>query len=139
VSNYAGVVFGSAAIGTACFVWVRKQVFGYGGSALCLAGLVLLGLSIWHSVEFGVGSNGLSFKAAQDIFASARNAAGEAAKAAKVAEQAETAPTSPTDAKKRSELAKASEQARKVADAAQKHLQEVTRSLKGIFGTRVTE
>jgi hypothetical protein len=38
--------------------WVRKQIFAYGGSALCGAGVVLLGLSIWHSVQFGVNSSG---------------------------------------------------------------------------------
>jgi hypothetical protein len=58
----AGVVFGSAAISTACWVWLRKQIFAYGGSALCGAGVVLLGLSIWHSVDFGVTSNGLTLK-----------------------------------------------------------------------------
>ena len=58
----AGVVFGSAAISSACWVWLRKQIFAYGGSALCGAGVVLLGLSIWHSVEFGVGSSGVRFK-----------------------------------------------------------------------------
>jgi hypothetical protein len=58
----AGVVFGSAAISTACWVWLKKQIFAYGGSALCGAGVVLLGLSIWHSVDFGVTSNGLTLK-----------------------------------------------------------------------------
>jgi hypothetical protein len=58
----AGVVFGSAAISTACWVWLKKQIFAYGGSALCGAGVVLLGLSIWHSVDFGVTSNGMTLK-----------------------------------------------------------------------------
>jgi hypothetical protein len=53
---------GSAAISTACWVWLKKQIFAYGGSALCGAGVVLLGLSIWHSVDFGVTSNGLTLK-----------------------------------------------------------------------------
>jgi hypothetical protein len=58
----AGVVFGSAAISSACWVWLRKQIFAYGGSARCGAGVVLLGLSIWHSVEFGVTGSGLTLK-----------------------------------------------------------------------------
>jgi hypothetical protein len=49
----AGVFFGSAAISTACWVWLRKQISAFRGSALCGAGVVLLGLSIWHLVEFG--------------------------------------------------------------------------------------
>jgi hypothetical protein len=58
----AGVIFGSAAVSSACWVWLRKQIFAYGGSALCGAGVVLLGLSIWHSVEFGVTGSGMSLK-----------------------------------------------------------------------------
>ena len=46
----AGVVFGSAAIGTACWVWLKKQTFAYGGSVLCAAGVTLLGLSIWQNL-----------------------------------------------------------------------------------------
>lgn len=63
----AGVVFGSAAISSACWVWLQKQVFAYGGSALCGAGVVLLGLSIWHSVDFGVTGNGLTLKLQADL------------------------------------------------------------------------
>jgi hypothetical protein len=58
----AGVLFGCAAIATACWVWLRKQIFAFGGSALCGSGVVLLGLSIWHSVEFGVSGSSISLK-----------------------------------------------------------------------------
>jgi sporulation protein YlmC with PRC-barrel domain len=60
----AGVVFGSGAISTACWVWLQKQIFAFGGSALCGSGVVLLGLSIWHSVEFGVGGVSLKLQTA---------------------------------------------------------------------------
>jgi hypothetical protein len=46
-----GAILGCVAIGAACIVWVRKMAFGYGGSALCVTGLVLLGLSVWQSVN----------------------------------------------------------------------------------------
>jgi hypothetical protein len=58
----AGVVFGAAAISTACWVWLRKQIFAFGASALCGSGVVLLGLSIWHSVEFGINGNSIPLK-----------------------------------------------------------------------------
>jgi hypothetical protein len=58
----AGVVFGSAAISTACWVWVRRQIFAYGGTTLCSAGVALLGLSIWHSVEFGASGTRMTMK-----------------------------------------------------------------------------
>jgi len=62
IAVLAGVVFGSAAISSACWVWVRRQIFAYGGSALCGSGVILLGLSIWHSVEFGISGTGMTLK-----------------------------------------------------------------------------
>jgi tetratricopeptide (TPR) repeat protein len=64
---FAGVFFGSMAISSASWVWVRKQIFAYGGSALSGAGVILIGLSIWHSVEFGVTARFLTLKLAQEI------------------------------------------------------------------------
>jgi hypothetical protein len=58
-----GVVFGSLTIGTACFVWARKHVFGFAGSVLCMAGIVLIGLSIWQSVELVVNRDGIKLSA----------------------------------------------------------------------------
>jgi len=58
----AGVLFGCAAISTACWVWLRKQTFAFGGSALCGSGVVLLGLSMWHSVARGVSGSSISLK-----------------------------------------------------------------------------
>jgi hypothetical protein len=77
VAILAGVVIGSAAIGVACAVWARKQIFAYGGSALCMAGVVLLGLSIWPSIELAITATGVHLRAAQGI-AGAFRAAGEA-------------------------------------------------------------
>ena len=140
VAIFAGVIFGCAAISSSCVVWVRKQIFGYGGSGLCFAGVILLGLSIWHSVEFGVGSTGLSFKAARDIVTSAASAADQTANAAKAAEQAARTAASPTnnlDPAKRAEIEKANLDAKRAAEEARRHLQDVSQSLKGPFGTRV--
>src|SRR4051794_8273125 len=62
IAVLAGVVFGSAAISSACWVWVQRQIFAYGGSALCGSGVILLGLSIWHSVELGISGTGMTLK-----------------------------------------------------------------------------
>jgi hypothetical protein len=78
VAIFAGTAFGSAAIGAASWVWLRKQVFAYGGSALCLSGVVLVGLSFWPTVEFVAGRNGLIFKAAQQAMESSVTAAQKA-------------------------------------------------------------
>ena len=50
-ATLSGVICGSISIGSVCLLWVRRQVFGQAGAALCAAGVVLLGLSIWGSVE----------------------------------------------------------------------------------------
>jgi hypothetical protein len=67
VAVLAGVLFGSIAISSACWVWIRRQIFAYGGSALCGSGVILLGLSIWHSVEFGVTGTGISLKMQEEL------------------------------------------------------------------------
>ncbi len=137
VAIFAGVIFGSAAISSSCVVWVRKQIFGYGGSALCFAGVILIGLSIWHSIEFGVGSTGLSFKAARDIVVSAASAADQAANSAKAAEQAARIAVTSPDLAKRTEIEKANQDAKRAAEEAQRHLQDITRNFGGTFGKRV--
>jgi hypothetical protein len=50
------VLFSCAAISTACWVWTGSR---YLPCRLrpCGSGMVLLGLSIWHSVEFGVSGS----------------------------------------------------------------------------------
>jgi hypothetical protein len=48
----AGAVLGSFAIGSAAWVWLKWQMFGFAGTALCGSGALLLGLSLWHSLAF---------------------------------------------------------------------------------------
>jgi len=50
----AGVLFGSAAISTGSWVWLKKQIFAFGGSALCGSGVVLLGLKVLKVASPGV-------------------------------------------------------------------------------------
>ena len=46
-----GMIIGAVAIGAVCWVWVRKQTFGTGGIGLSIVGVILVGLSVWKSVE----------------------------------------------------------------------------------------
>lgn len=46
-----GIGLAALSVSSACWIWVRKQLFGFGGSALCTSGVVLIGLSIWHNVQ----------------------------------------------------------------------------------------
>jgi hypothetical protein len=90
VAIFAGVLFGSAAISSACWVWIKRQLFAYGGSALCFSGVILIGLSIWQSVEFGITEKGMTFKA-QALLEQANQSATQANTAAEDAHAAATA------------------------------------------------
>ena len=50
----AGAAMGSFAIGSAAWVWLKWQMFGLAGAALCGSGALLLGLALWHSLALGV-------------------------------------------------------------------------------------
>ena len=50
----AGAALGSFAIGSAAWVWLKWQMFGFAGTALCGSGALLLGLSLWHSLALGL-------------------------------------------------------------------------------------
>jgi hypothetical protein len=54
-----GIVFGSVAIGSASYVWLRHRIFGFGGSMLSLVGIALLGLSIWSGIRIEISQAGL--------------------------------------------------------------------------------
>lgn len=49
-----GLIMGSVTLLTACYVWLRKQVFGLGGGILSLVGVILIGLSLWSNVSIEV-------------------------------------------------------------------------------------
>jgi hypothetical protein len=55
VAIFAGVIFGALSVCSVAWVWVTKRAFGLGGSALSVAGVVLLGMSIFKTVEFRAG------------------------------------------------------------------------------------
>jgi len=51
--SLAAVALGCFAIGFAAWVWLRWQVFGFAGAALCGSGALLLSLSLWRSLALG--------------------------------------------------------------------------------------
>lgn len=50
-----GLILGSLLLVVVAITWFRKQIFGFGGAGLSVIGLVLLGLSLWTSVNIRVG------------------------------------------------------------------------------------
>lgn len=54
-----GLVVGAVAIAAVCWVWVRKQTFGTGGTVLSIVGVILVGLSVWKTVEISYTNGSL--------------------------------------------------------------------------------
>lgn len=54
----AGIVFGSLMLGCVCFVYVKHHKFGLAGSVLTIFGVILIGLSIFKTVEVKVKATG---------------------------------------------------------------------------------
>jgi hypothetical protein len=55
VAIFAGIIFGALSVSSSAWVWVAKRAFGLGGTTLSVAGVVLLGMSIFKTVEFRAG------------------------------------------------------------------------------------
>jgi hypothetical protein len=60
-----GIVFGAAAISSVSWVWLRRQIFAYGGSALSVTGIILIGLSIYKTVDVRAAPDGIGIKLAE--------------------------------------------------------------------------
>jgi hypothetical protein len=61
----AGIVFGSWALSSVIWVWTKKQIYAYGGSALSVVGIVLMGLSIYKTVDVRAAPDGIGIKLAE--------------------------------------------------------------------------
>jgi len=81
------LVVGMAMLLSVCFVYVKHRTFGLGGSILSTLAVILIGMSVWKSMNFSVGSDGLKAQVvAQAAFvgaAIAENEGGTSAKATK--------------------------------------------------------
>ena len=53
-----GLVFGSLMLCSLLFVYIKHKTFGLGGSVLTVFGVMLLGLSIWKTVEISITLEG---------------------------------------------------------------------------------
>ncbi len=55
----AGVILGSLAIVSVCWVWLSKQMLGMGGGVLSFVGVLLVGLSLWSKASVEVSPDGI--------------------------------------------------------------------------------
>lgn len=67
-----GLILGTICVLAAIYNFVRHQNFGLGGVVLVVFGALLLGLSIWHSIELSISADGsVTAKYTQEIGAEA--------------------------------------------------------------------
>lgn len=45
------LVFGSLSLGSTIWVYIKHRVFGFGGTILSITGIILIGMSVWKSIE----------------------------------------------------------------------------------------
>jgi hypothetical protein len=58
----AGIIFGGWALSSVIWVWTKKQIYAYGGSALSVVGVILMGLSIYKTVDVKAAPDGIGLK-----------------------------------------------------------------------------
>jgi hypothetical protein len=58
----AGIVFGGWALSSVIWVWTKRQIYAYGGSALSVVGVILMGLSIYKTVDVHAAADGIGIK-----------------------------------------------------------------------------
>jgi len=132
-----GIAAGAAAVGIACIVWARKQVFGLGGSTLCMAGVVLLGLSIWSSVELDVGP--VRFIGILNQLNAAVERSDQASKSAQAADEAAkevAASATPANANKAADAAAKAAKAAADAKAASENANRIRDEVRESFSRR---
>lgn len=56
---WVGIILGALMLAAVTINFVRHQSFGWGGSIFTVFGVVLVGLSVWKTVEVSVGADGL--------------------------------------------------------------------------------
>lgn len=56
------LILGAFMLCATMWVYIRKQVFGLGGSVLTVFGAVLIGMPVWKTIDVSVGQDGVNAK-----------------------------------------------------------------------------
>ncbi|MCP3690349.1 MAG: hypothetical protein GY784_18255, partial [Gammaproteobacteria bacterium] len=80
------LIVGSIILLSVCFVYIRHQVLPLGGIALSLIGMILMGLSVWKSVDISIDDSGIHAKLDQIVLV-ANQAQEDASEAQRVSQQ----------------------------------------------------
>ena len=65
IALIVGMVFGAIMIASVCFVYVKSSTLDVGGTALCLVGALLIGMSVWSTAQIEVSPGGLKLQVEQ--------------------------------------------------------------------------
>jgi hypothetical protein len=57
-----GLGLGTLLLGSVCWAYVTKHFFGLGGAVLSTFGLILVGMSVWNTVDVSVTGSGITAK-----------------------------------------------------------------------------
>lgn len=80
------LVIGVTMLGAVCFVYVKHQTFGLGGTCLSGFGVILIGMSVWKTVDVSFDEKGIKAKLEQ-VESTAARAESSASKAQMEARQ----------------------------------------------------
>lgn len=58
----AGIVIGALLLLAVAWVWIKKQIFGVGGSVMCFSGIALIGLTVWKTIQVDVSGGEITAK-----------------------------------------------------------------------------
>jgi hypothetical protein len=67
IAILGGVCIGIFAVFSPSWVWLKKQLFGWGSGVLCAFGTILIVSSIFKTVSLALSPSGLDFKLGQQI------------------------------------------------------------------------
>jgi len=83
------LVIGTAMLLSVCWVYIKNQSFGLGGSLLSMLAVILIGMSVWKEMQFSIGKDGIKAHLAQVAFVAATIAVGEGGISAKATQTLE--------------------------------------------------
>ena len=62
IAQWAGTALGTALLLSVAWVWMRKQIFGLNGVGVSAFGVVLVGLTLWQSVQISYSAEGVELQ-----------------------------------------------------------------------------
>jgi hypothetical protein len=86
----SALALGVMLLASVCYIYVKNQSFGLGGSCLSGMGVILVGMSVWKNINFSMDATGIKaqLEQVQSVAKSAEHAASKAQAEAQTSSQA---------------------------------------------------